>query len=87
MPALRGCPKCYGAVLCDGFGEPLCICCGWRPVALSEDVKLEVQKYWGKRQIGHGNSARKIATGKPPASGWQRELRRREKEAEIYRTT
>ena len=79
MAALNGCPRCLGAVLNDSLDEFLCVNCGWRPVYISPEIQSEVEAYWGRRIVGDARVANRIGTGKPAASGWDKEKRRRER--------
>ena len=81
MAFLSGCPRCGGTVLEDAYDGPLCVNCGWRRVDIPADIRMEVKAYLGRKAIGNRHAAKRIATGKPPLSGWERELRRRQRNA------
>lgn len=43
MIAFKGCPRCGGDV-CSNYDDTFCVQCGWRPVAMSADVRNEVHQ-------------------------------------------
>ena len=76
------CPRCRGAILDYQFelaDSPLCIVCGWRRPDVSPEIRAEVETHLGRALIGNQRK-RRIGSGKPPPSGWEREKRRRERE-------
>ncbi len=84
MITLQACPRCGGAVLDYGspFADsPLCLTCGWRRPEISPEIQAEVDAHMGKPFLEDRYVHRHIGTGKPPLSGWEREKRRREREA------
>ena len=83
MKKLNGCPRCNGAVLeidSSNTDGPLCITCGWRRPEVPAEVRLQVEEHIGKPYLEDRYSHSRIATGKPPLSGWDRVKRRRERE-------
>lgn len=77
MNDLRACPRCNGVVLDDPFeSEMKCLNCGWRPRAIPDDVKREVEAHRGKSNIGYNR--KRPPRGKPPLSGWERLKQRKE---------
>ncbi len=77
MMLFNACPRCEGPVLdCKYSEDYLCVVCGWRRADIPEEVRAEVTERSGKNILYRDYP--KIATGKPPVSGWQRELRKRQ---------
>ncbi len=77
MIIANNCPRCNGATLSEKLDDSLCVNCGWRRVKIPRDVLDEVRTYWGKGYVGNRCVGNTIGTGKPPLSGWERELLRR----------
>ena len=83
MLLLRACPRCRGAILdykIPTGDSPLCITCGWRGVNIPTDVRTEVLTHLGRPCVSPTSAGRRIGTGKPPLSGWERRTLRREVE-------
>ena len=75
------CPRCRGPVI--DLGEPtddspLCIVCGWRRPDIPREIQDEVSAFLGKDTNLSRYIRKRIGTGKPPLSGWEKEKRRRE---------
>lgn len=87
MIALNACPKCKGTIYQydqpteDG---PMCLNCGWRQNDIPQDVELEVRSHLGKPFMEDRYAHHRIATGKPPLSGWERIKRRRDRERRLH---
>ena len=85
MITLAACPKCNGAVLdygCQEADNPMCITCGWRCGDAPPEIQAEVEAHMGKTFIENRYMHREIGGGKPPLSGWERTLLRRQRERE-----
>ena len=83
MICLQQCPRCGGAVLeypSPAWDDPLCINCGWRRAELGPDIRAEVQDALGKPYLADLYTAKRIGTGKPPLSGWERFQLRRQRD-------
>ncbi len=86
MMTLNSCPKCTGTIYqYDESTEdgPMCLNCGWRQNDIPQDVELEVQTHLGKPFMEDRYAHHRIATGKPPLSGWERIKRRRDRERRL----
>ena len=82
MISYGACPRCKGPVI--DFAKPredspLCIICGWRRLEVPPEIQAEVETYRGKDSIQTRYIRKRIGTGKPPLSGWEKEKRRRER--------
>lgn len=79
------CPRCRGPVV--DFDEPfddspLCVVCGWRRSEIPAEIQAEVSAFLGKDISLTRYIRKRIGTGKPPLSGWEKEKRRRELEGQ-----
>ena len=76
------CPRCEGPIV-DAEDpvedSPLCITCGWRRSDVAPDVQAEVEAFMGKDVPRPRSPRKRIGTGKPPLSGWEREKRRKDR--------
>ena len=56
----------------------VCINCGWRRQEIPADVLEQVQAHLGEPFLDSRHPQKRIGTGKPPLSGWDRVKLRRE---------
>ena len=78
--SFRGCPRCKGAVLefpASHDEGAMCVNCGWRRHSIPPEVQEYVDEHLGKPYLRQRYQRARIATGKPPLSGWDRLKRRR----------
>lgn len=78
---VSSCVRCFnGAIVAYGpYEPPFCINCGWEPVVVPKAIADQVRGFWGKDKLDNFGPTRKIGTGKPAPSGWDREKRRRQR--------
>ena len=81
MLDLHGCPRCNGAVVEYPWSDDgtYCINCGWRRPDISPEIQAQVEAHLGKSYMETHYAHNRIATGKPPLSGWERIKRARER--------